>query len=158
MKKFTQLLTALVFGSLMIFISCGGGGGDDTPAEPDSRIEIGENFVKVASGAPDEVTFDTDTRSEWSTLNLTLTFNSETFAGTYTVTGIPDNEGSDAVFGVEGATGNWSFDDTTGSAITLNGIPMTATVTASKVTLTFNNEPGNRVAAFEGDWKFVWNL
>ncbi|MFY0601891.1 MAG: hypothetical protein JXR03_19610 [Cyclobacteriaceae bacterium] len=157
MKKFTQLLTALVFGSLMIFISCGPDKKKD-PVEPDARIEIGENFVKVASGAPDEVTFDTDTRSEWSTLNLTLTFDSDTFDGTYTVTGVPDNEGSDAVFGAEGTSGSWSFDGTSTSAITLNGIAMTATVTDSKVTLTFNNEPGNRVAAFEGDWKFVWNL
>lgn len=155
MKKLTQLLTALVFGSLMIFISCGGGG-DDGPDEVDGRIELGNNLVSVVSGSPSSVTFDGAARDEWDSFSIAFTFDG-TSAGTYTVSGVPTNDGADAVWGASDATGTWAFNDD-GSVITGSGISdLTPSITANSVSLTFSNDAaGGRAAAFEGAWVFTW--
>lgn len=152
MKKITQLLTAFVLGSLMIFISCGGGGDDDgTTVDP--RIEIGENLVAVATGAPTSVTLDGAARTEWSGFSLSFTFNG-TDGGSYTVSGVPDNAGASAVWG---GSGTWSFDADGGVIMRSDNVDMTAAVTSASVSLTFDiTGSAGRAAAFDGTWKFTW--
>jgi hypothetical protein len=150
MRKITQLLSALVFCSLIIFASCGGGGTDPEPE--DVRIAAGNNLVTVAAGKG-KAKMDNLDRTEWDDASFTFTFNSTTFAGTYTVTGIPTNDGATDVWK---ASGTWKFTGTTIGAITLDGTkPAELTISETSATLKFD-VAGAREASFVGGWAFTW--
>ncbi|MFT6867639.1 MAG: hypothetical protein ACJA08_002482 [Cyclobacteriaceae bacterium] len=154
MKKITQLLTALVVSSLMIFISCGGGGNDDG-GTTDPRIEIGNNLVTVVTGNPATIKLDGADRTEWAGFSLTFTFNG-TDGGSYSVSGVPDNAGSAAVWG-EQADKTWTFDTDGGIILRSDNVDMTAAITSASASLTFDiTGSAGRASAFDGTWVFTW--
>ncbi|MEO9477345.1 MAG: hypothetical protein ABJG41_17500 [Cyclobacteriaceae bacterium] len=143
MKNITQLLTALVFGSLLIFASCGGGK-DDPKVDPADAI--GEELATIA-GSPSSVTLDGESRSEWSSTTFTFTYDKETNTGTVVVADAPTNDGADAVWG---SGGTYSLNDD-GTAATLNGTE----ISISGTKLTFDVAEGSgRAAVFYGTWVF----
>lgn len=145
MKKLTQLLTAMVFGSLMIFISCGGGGGDD-PVAADPVDEIGAELATIA-GSPSAVTFNGEQRDEWDATTFTVTYDSETNGGTIAVTGEPTLEGASDVWS---GGGSYTLSDD-GSSASYNG----KTIAITGKTLTFTvTDPSGKVASFYGSWSF----
>ncbi len=158
MRKITQLLTALVFCSLIIFASCGKGGDDDPKV--DVRVEKGEFIATVVTGAPDMVKFDRTERDEWGDLNINFTFVSTAnadgqYGGTYTVSDVPTNPGAEYVWGTDG---DWTFANDAGTKITFDGKTADVVATDSSVTLKFTStEPAARTAEFAGAWEFTWN-
>ncbi len=149
MKRLSNLLAALVFASLVIFMSCGGGG--DDPA-PDPLIEVASNFsgtwTPTSVNDPDGV----NQLSTWSDFQLTISGNES--GGTY-------NTGSttpDGFLDVWPASGNWTFGDTTGEVVTRDGsLSMTSTITATQLTLTFTISGAGRTNSINGEWTFVFS-
>ena len=143
MKNITQLLTALVFGSLLIFTACNKGG-DDPKVDPADAI--GEELATIA-GSPSSVTLDGESRSEWSSTTFTFTYDKETNTGTVAVADAPTNDGADAVWG---SGGNYALSDD-GKTATLNGTE----ISINGTTLTFDVPEGSgRAAVFYGTWVF----
>jgi hypothetical protein len=155
MRKITQLLSALVFCSLIIFASCGPK--DNPDPVVDVRIEKGNNLKTVVVSFPTTAQFGGVDRTEWSGLKLAFTFDpTNPGGGTYKVTGVPTNPGADDVWGAEGATVNWTF-DTNGENVTFGGKTAKATISATSVKLEFKvTASGARTSEFAGDWAFTW--
>ena len=87
MKQLSHLLTALVFCSLMIIISCGDKG---NKPESDPADAVGSKLV--ATWTVSAVTVDSEARDEWtsgSKLGLTVTYDPATNSGSYTATNVP---------------------------------------------------------------------
>jgi hypothetical protein len=160
MKRFTQLLTALVFCSLVIFISCKkkNGGGED----PDERDEVA---AAIASNVwvPTSVEFDDANRTEWDGFSISFSYNNDSDVGSYTVSGVPTDDGASDVWG---ENPSWTFAGTeeapnTGTIVrTHDGVEMSAQLdnpdTPTVLTLTFSVEdPGAKTAGFYGTWEFV---
>ncbi|MEQ9306711.1 MAG: hypothetical protein RJQ14_22545 [Marinoscillum sp.] len=163
MKQITRLLTALVFCSLVIFISCKkkkGGGEED----PDNRDIVGAALA--GPWVPTSVLFDDANRTEWSEFSIGFSYNPDTDAGNYTVSGVPTDDGASDVWG-EG-TVNWAFDGDdetadTGTIIREDGVEMSAELdnieSPTKLTLTFSvDDPDARTAGFYGTWKFEFDI
>ena len=146
MKRLSNLLAALVFASLVIFMSCGGSG--DDPA-PDPLIEVAANFsgtwAPTSVNDPDGV----NQLDSWSNFRLTVTGTED--GGTYS-TGTTTPDGFSAVWP---ATGNWTFANATGTAITRDGLAVTSAITASQITLSFTITGAGRSNSINGDWTFV---
>lgn len=160
MKRFTPLLTALVFCSLIIFVSCKKKKGTE---DPDPRDEFGSVLNKV-NWTPTVVKLGEATRSEWGSFVLGFTYDTETNRGTYSTSGVPADDGADAVWG-DGVI-SWEFGETNGVAdiskiVRLSdGIEMSVTATPptdpEELNITFNNAEEARVAGFEGGWNFTF--
>lgn len=149
MKRLSNLLAALVFASLVIFMSCGGGG--DDPA-PDPLIAVAENFATTwtptSVSDPDGV----NQLSAWS--NFQLTVSGSESGGTYN-TGSTTPDGFTAVWP---NSGSWAFGDTSGGAVTRDGsLNMTSTITATQLTLEFSITGAGRTNSINGDWTFVFS-
>lgn len=147
MKRLSNLLAALVFASLVIFMSCGGGG--DDPA-PDPLIEVAANFsgtwAPTSVSDPDGV----NQLSTWTDFRLTVTGTES--GGTYT-TGSTTPPGFEAVWP---ASGTWSFADTNGQEISRDGsLSVTSAITATQITLSFTITGAGRANSINGDWTFV---
>ncbi|MEP1032863.1 hypothetical protein [Ekhidna sp.] len=150
MKRLSNLLAALVFASLVIFMSCGGGG--DDPA-PDPLIAKAENLTvawsPTAVNDPDGV----NQLSTWS--NFTLTFSGNESGGTYS-TGSTTPTGFEDVWP---ASGSWVFADTDGEVITRDGsltINVTA-LSATQLTLEFDFQSSARTSSIDGEWTFSFS-
>ncbi|CAN0327337.1 unnamed protein product, partial [Chrysoparadoxa australica] len=94
MKRVTDLLTALVFISLTVFISCNKGGGDDpgpTPQEEQVAKLVG-TWNLITDGAK----LGTTTRPEWNGLTGVLSGNVD--GGTIAVSGVPTDNGASDVW------------------------------------------------------------
>lgn len=161
MKKITQLLTALVFCSLIVFVSCkkDSGGEDPDPQADFGAALVGSWTLQSASHSSD------GDRTEWSGMTLNWTFDTATKTGTYTPSGVPDNAGADAVFGGNGSAVSWSFAGEGISTIERGGGLSNVTIVPdseenpTQVTLTLSvSGSGSRVAGFDGDWTFVFTL
>lgn len=160
MRRFTQLLTALVFCSLVIFISCKKKNKEE---DPDPRDEVAAALLS-ATWVPSEVTFDGSNRTEWEGFSIGFSYNNETDQGGYSVSGVPTEEGAEAS-DVWGDNVTWTFDGedesaNTGTIVRSDGVSMTATLdnpdTPTQLRLEFSVEdPGARVAGFYGTWVFV---
>ena len=154
MKKITQLLTALVFCSLIIFASCKK---DDGGTTEDPRIAIGQNLATVVTGAPSCAKLGTgECRDEWKDFNLKFTFvktpdANGAYGGTYTVSGVP--AGGENVWGDGGA---WTFANAAGTKITFDNKTADLSASDKEVTLIFDVAAAARVAVFEGKWTFTW--
>lgn len=153
MKKITQLLSALVFCSLMIFISCKG----DDKGKTDKRDQQAE-LLEGATWKVTSATFDGDTRADWEGATMTFSYNPETDQGTYTVSGVPDEgDGVNSVLGANNASVSWTFPDenTVGTIQRADGIDMALSVSATTLSLTFTvPDPDARIAGFYGEWVF----
>lgn len=160
MKRITQLLTALVFCSLIIFISCGG----DDDSNTDPLDEVGTALEKTWTVT--SATLDNASRSEWTDAGFTITvsdFDSKSNSGTISFANIPSYDGASDVWGEEGT---WTFGSTTSSPYTIvrpDDVSMSVTFDAANptsVTLAFDIEStstsSSRVAGFTGSWVFVF--
>lgn len=149
MKLISQLLTALVICSLVIFISCGGGGNTD-PVDPVDTI--GNQLI--ANWTLSSAKVDNAARDEWSGFSLNITYNPATNTGSYTASGVPSNVGASDVWPT---SGSFTLEVGAATIATRNdAIPITVDVDASNLVLTFTiTGSGDRVAAFDGDWEFA---
>ncbi len=147
MKRLSNLLAALVFASLVIFMSCGGGGSDPAP-DPfaEAAVEL------TASGwSPTAVTDPDDANqlTQWS--DFTLSFTGNENGGNYSVTNVP--AGFEAVWPT---SGTWEFGSTTSVIERSDNVTITAEITATQLTLQFNISTGARASSIDGDWAFVF--
>ncbi|MEQ8473100.1 MAG: hypothetical protein RIC35_18035 [Marinoscillum sp.] len=166
MKRITQLLTALVFCSLIIFVSC------KKKKKPDATEDPRDAAGQALAGpwVPTSVKFDDANRTEWSDFVISFAYNTDTDQGNYTVSGVPTDDGASDVWGTANGTVNWTFDgiDETadvGRVIRADGTgtPMDVTVNSTEsptaLTISFTVEdPDARVAGFYGTWSFVFEL
>lgn len=164
MKKLSSLLTALVFASLVIFISCGGDDGGDPPAVDPLQEAAGFLTGGAVSGAPASVNdgASADATANWSNFNLSLSGN-ET-GGTYTATGVP--AGFEAVWP---ASGTWEFDGNSATRIIRKdgddgNNPSNVTITLSNLTASTGtldfSIPDSftaRTSGVAGNWTFTFN-
>lgn len=164
MKKLSNLLAALVFASLVVFMSCGGGGDDPGPSD----LETAANNLTITSGWSNPTTVNTDGgaadagSSTWD--NFSITFSGGVEGGSYTVAGVPEG------FGDVWSNGTWVFaqnndGDLVSSAITKtqNSTPTNVdiTVSASSLTMSFSVAATNAARLSEtsdiaGSWIFVF--
>jgi|GEM_PF-541805 len=166
MKKFTQLLTLFAFASLIIFVACKKK--TPTPTEADPKDTFGAALNGTWS--PSSVKLDDQTRDEWADFTITVTYSSDSQAGTYQVNGVPTNDGADAVWGNNVTWTVTSIEDN-GTNATLtrqdtDNIVVQASVdnvdTPTSLTFTFTvptagGRIGNeRVDGFTGKWEFVF--
>ena len=125
MKRVTDLLTALVFISLIVFISCKKG--DDGPSGPTPEEEQAELFS--GTWPLESATLGTTNRTEWTESNFSLTVEGNEDGGTITANNVPNIDGASDVWP---SPSDWSF----GSSITqinreADGIVMNITLTES---------------------------
>lgn len=148
MKRLSNLLAALVFASLVIFMSCGGGGSDPAP-DPfaEAAVEL------TASGwSPSAVTDPDDANqlTDWS--NFTLSFSGDGEGGSYSTTNVP--AGFEAVWP---SSGSWEFGSTTSVIERSDNVTITANISATSLTLQFTINSGARTSSIDGDWTFVFS-
>ncbi|MEQ9466355.1 MAG: hypothetical protein RLN88_03035 [Ekhidna sp.] len=152
MKRLSNLLAALVFASLVIFMSCGGSGGSDGPSD----LEIAVENLTVSGGfsGPTSVQTDNgDADGEWQ--DFGITFKGTVEGGNYTVSNVPDG------FSDVWANGTWTINDA-GTVITKTqgGVDtdIVATIGEGSLTLEFDvDDPSARTSGIAGTWTFVFN-
>ncbi len=159
MKKFTQLLTVLVFISLSIFVSCKK---DKTGGDPEPDLtDVYGSALASATWAPTNVSFDEQPRTEWDGFSLTINYVEASDAGNIIANSIPTETGAEDVWGDE-ETFTLSDFDTEGHSFKItrsDNVEMMATLNAdeapSTLTLEFRVEdPNLRVNGFYGNWVF----
>ncbi len=156
MKKLSNLLAALVFVSLVIFISCNSSGGDDDPVDPlQTQLDLisgtwttSTNEVLRGGTPPDD--------SDWGSFTLTISNGNITTGGDYSTTNVP--AGFEDVWPSQGS---WTWQNTQGTIITRgasgNAQAVNLTVVAGTNTLqiSFNNTGlVGRTSGIEGAWTF----
>jgi len=151
MKKLSNLLAALVFVSLVIFIGCSsdsGGGGDVDPRQTQADLLNG-TWTATANQVLYEGSPSTD--GDWSGFTLTIT-NPTVNGGGYQAAGVP--AGFEDVWPSQG---NWTFSNDAGTAISRDGeVTVSLVVSASTLELTFDiADTSGRTAGIVGDWKFT---
>lgn len=158
MKKLSNLLAALVFGSLVIFMSCGGGG--DTPAPTAAELQAALLTGGTWSAATTDVTYDGGpSDADWTGFTLTLTGDAAN-GGTYSTGSTTPAEFED----VWPASGGWSFANDAGTSILRTGgnagdVTMTVSaITETSLTLTFTvADPSARVSGiYDEPWSFTF--
>ncbi|MEP1094818.1 MAG: hypothetical protein ABJG78_06885 [Cyclobacteriaceae bacterium] len=151
MKKLSNLLAALVFVSLVIFIGCSsdsGGGGDVDPRQTQADLLNG-TWTAAANqvfygGSPSK-------DGDWSAFTLTIT-NPTVNGGGYQAGGVP--AGFEEVWATQG---NWTFANDAGTVINRGDVDISVVVSASSLELSFNNTGTlGRTSGIEGTWKFVF--
>ena len=145
MKRVTDLLTALVFISLIVFISCKKG--DDGPSGPTPEEEtlallLGTWELESASESGTE-------REEWEGFSITISESS------ITASGIPNLDGASDVWSTNST---WDFGDAPSIINREDGITMNIAVTETQLTVSNLTISGssNRISGFSGVWKFVF--
>ncbi|MEQ6166462.1 hypothetical protein AAOE16_04655 [Ekhidna sp. MALMAid0563] len=152
MKQLSNLLAALVFASLVIFMSCGGGGGDDGPSD----LEIAVDNLTISGGFSNPTTVQTGggtADGDWSTFGITFTGSVD--GGSYTVSNVP------AGFEDVWANGTWTINDAaTVITRTQGGVDtdIVASIGEGSLTLEFDvADPTARTSGIAGEWTFVFN-
>lgn len=146
MKRLSNLLAALVFASLVIFMSCGGGGSDPAP-DPFAEAAV---ELTASDWSPSAVTSpDGNTLSDWSDFELSFNGNGE--GGRYNTTGVPT--GFEEVWPSQG---DWEFGSDTETIERSDGTTITSTISANKLTLEFTFESSARTSGIDGQWTFVF--
>ena len=148
-KQILNSLTTAFFLSLVIFISCGGGGDD----EPSGPTPAEEQFDKLA-----KTWIVTSARADGSDVDgwdqLTITFAGTATAGTYST----NSQQPDGTTQVWPASGSWVFKSDTelNTIIRDNAIEIGLAVSDNQATLTFEIvDNGGRSDIVEGNWTFV---
>jgi len=150
MKRVTDLLTALVFISLVVFISCNkGGGGDDGPTPQEEQVaKLVGTWVLATDGAK----LGTTVRPEWEGLTVVISGNVD--GGTIAVTGIPSDNGASDVWP---NSASWTFGGSISELDRVDGISMNIqSVTDTQLIVTFNVSTSDRVTGFDGSWTFTF--
>ena len=155
MKKLSSLLAALVFVSLVVFISCGDSGGDD-PGTVDPLIEKADFFQNAWTVNASQISYKGNPPDEsWEGFQLTIS-DATTTGGNYsTGTTVPDGFST-----VWPSSGNWTWNNTSGTEILRDGsLPITVSnLTINSVTLSFTipETSGGRTSGIEGAWSFTF--
>ncbi len=150
MKRVTDLLTALVFISLVVFISCNkGGGGDDGPTPQEEQVaKLVGTWVLATDGAK----LGTTVRPEWEGLTVVISGNVD--GGTIAVTGIPSDNGASDVWP---NSASWTFGGSISELNRVDGISMNIqSVTDTQLIVTFTVSTSDRVTGFDGSWTFTF--
>ena len=148
MKRLSNLLAALVFASLVIFMSCGGGGGDDGPTIVEEKTEL----ISKTWSNPSTATYAGGPEGDWSGFSLTIRAS-----GTYNTSGVPT--GYEEVWP---SSGSWEFTNDNAARIQRdgnNGITMDYTVAddGSSLSLEFTvpDPSARRISGLYGEpWQF----
>ncbi len=155
MKKLSNLLAALVFGSLVIFMSCGGDGDDPAPTAEELQAALLTTGAWPVTGSP---TYAGTPEGDWSGFTITLTGNADgDGSGGYSTSGTP--EGYEDVMP---SSGSWSFKaGTDGRTIVRTGgsagdVEMAVTVSGTTLSLTFTvDDPAGRTSGlYDEPWVF----
>lgn len=149
MKKLSNLLAALVFVSLVIFISCSSDPG--TPVDPlQVQAELlSGSWTVNASGIG--YNNGTSPDGDWSGFSLSIT-NATSSGGGFDVSGVPDG------FSNVWSDGSWTYNNDQIDELLRSPdnliIDVTA-VTENSLTLEFTVvNDGGRTAGIAGDWSF----
>lgn len=153
MKRLSNLLAALVFASLVIFMSCGGGGSDPAPTPEEIAAEnlVGKTWTVNSSS----ITFDGGVPDgTWT--SFTLSFSGDATGGTYSTSGVPDGFAD-----VWPSSGSWDFITNSSNAVTgidRGDVEMTVTLSETSLSLTFTvPNPNNRTAGlYDAPWVFTF--
>lgn len=151
MKKLSNLLAALVFVSLVIFISCT----SDPGATPDPLADQAALLLGGWTVNASQIGYNggTSPDGDWSNFSLTIS-NATADGGSYATSGVPDG------FSNVWASGSWSFnnDDIDEVLRTPDNIVMdVSSVTETSLTLEFTVvNDGGRTAGIAGDWSFTF--
>lgn len=162
MKRLSNLLAALVFASLVIFMSCGGDGDGDpeltTAQEKSIQLTDGAWTVDAAN-----VRFGTEISDfDWS--GFSVTFNLASTGGTsgsYTsnvgsVTPTDTSGGGQDATALWAATGgSWTM-GADGNSLTKDGVTLTISqLTDTNLTVTFTvTSPARTAGVFDAVWTF----
>ena len=158
MKRLTNLITALVFTSLVIFMSCGGG--EDPPAPTAEELAAEDLLGKTWTVNAAQITYDGNVPDgNWN--DFTLTFTGSASGGSYTASNV---DSSDPGFSdVWPSSGSWEFivsgDRVTGIRRTNDNIDMTGTISGTSLSLTFQvPDPGSArtTGLYDADWVFTF--
>lgn len=150
MKRVSDLLTALVFMSLVVFISCNkGGDGDDGPTPEEEQVaKLVGTWNLVSGGAK----LGTTPRTEWEGLSAVLSGNTE--GGSIAVSGVPSDPGASDVWP---SNITWTFGDSITEVIRNDGVTMNVTVTENTLDVVFTITGSGRTAGFDGAWSFSFS-
>lgn len=159
MKRLSNLLAALVFASLVIFMSCGGGGSDPAPSagETQSALLVGSWSV---SGNP---TYDGAAEGDWTGFQLSISGAAEgangVWGGNYSASGIPAGYGE--VWGGSSSdtnvNGTWNFNSATNTGVIVrsDGVDVSITVSSTSLTTEFTVSSTARTSGiFDETWNF----
>ena len=151
MKRLSNLLAALVFASLVIFMSCGGGGSDPAPTPEELAAD---NLVgKTWSVNSSSITYDNGVPDgDWR--NFTLSFSGSSTGGSYTTSGVPDGFSD-----VWPASGSWSFITNSSGSVTgidRGDVQMTTSLSGTSLSATFTvPDPNAKTAGlYDAPWTF----
>ncbi len=152
MKRVTDLLTALVFISLIVFISCNksdGDGGDDGPTPQEEQVA---KLVGSWALATDGAELGTTVRPEWNGLTAVLSGNVD--GGTIAVSNVPSDNGASDVWPLETS---WTFGSSISEVIRNDGVTLNVqAVSATQLIVTFTITGSSRIAGFDGNWSFTF--
>lgn len=169
MKKVSQLLAALVFCSLVVFMSCGGDDSGSGKVTIDDIDKVGAALEGSWEVTDAKYTADGGsqvTRDEWTDATtpttLSFSYNESTNSGTLSASNVPQDPGADGVFAT---TSSYTLSqDASGSnfTFTINGNTYTAVLDDAEnpttMTVSFNvtgADQSARVATFDGAWVFT---
>ncbi len=169
MNKLFNLFTATTIFALVIFISCGGDGGDNPDPDPDPiadqlavLLNGGQAFTATAGG----VKQDGIAAGEWD--SFAITFTGSGSSGSFTTTGRPSSTDVPNVDVVWPASGTWAFADaaTAGEKDVSkvvrkpDDVTINLSVTSTKISLTFLIEEAGagRTQGVTGTWVFEFPI
>lgn len=164
MKYLKNVFTLMLVASLVIFMNCGT---VEPKPDPIGKV-VAEKLAQGAWGTTvGGVTLDNTPREEWDNFSVTFTTNDDYTGGNYSTSGVPTEDGASRVWG---AGGTWAFEDNNGipnltKIIRDDNVELSVNVDvndtgdAGSLTLSFPiPEEGARVAGFDGNWVFAFEL
>jgi hypothetical protein len=155
MKRFTSVLTIILFSALIIGVGCKK---KKNTTKTDARDAAGAALSKTWTVT--SVTKDDEPREEWADFTLAFTYNAETDMGGYQVAGVPANEGAADVYG-ENLTWAFQGDDEnadTGVIVRSDGVVIQAQLNTGVTALVLSftiTDASARTAGFNGNWIFT---
>lgn len=148
MKRVTDLLTALVFISLVVFISCNKG--DDGPDGPTPEEEQATKLRGTWTLATGGAQVGSTPRPEWE--GLTANLQGDASGGTIAVSGVPSDPGAEDVWPTNSS---WTFGSSISEVVRDDGVTLSVlSVTENSLRVTFTIAGSGRIEGFDGNWSF----
>ena len=149
MKRLSNLLAVLVFASLVIFMSCGGGSSAPAPTAAELAADKLDGTWSVVA---DNVTYDGGPEGDWTGFTLGITASST--GGKFTPSSIPN--GYEDVW----PSSNWTFNNDNATKIIRSSDDVTITYNVNnagtKLTMDFTvPDPNARTSGlYDAEWHF----